>query len=267
MTDELPPELQRIVAAERSRPGAPGDAKDIARARLATLLGPAAGLGSTSQPGGPPVAHGARGTGTAGAASSAAGAVSTGAVGLAKLAGAFVLGGTMTAGALTVARAPNPPRPVAQLAQVAQVASGDSSAAAPPVLLPDPAWTAIPAAPSLTASAISATPSAPSTPSATSHPSSVTTSDHADHDLASERILLERARSALARGDGSQALAALDQHARSYKTGQLAEEREALSIQALLAVDRQDEATGRAARFRAAYPHSVFLPMIDEMLR
>ncbi len=254
MTDELSPELRHILAAERSRPGAPGDAKELARAQLAALLGPAAGLGSppgtralVEQP-----PSGATALGTPQAAGVRA--ASTGGLGLARLAGAFVLGGAVTAGVLTAVRPPVSP------ARRAQASS--SSSVEPPVSSPAPAWTAVPSPP-----APAASPVAPAAPPSPPRPAPAPAPDHADRDLAGERILLERARSALARGNGEEALAALDQHARAYKTGKLAEEREALSIQALVTLGRRDDARERAARFRSEYPRSVFLAVIDEVLR
>jgi hypothetical protein len=83
--------------------------------------------------------------------------------------------------------------------------------------------------------------------------------------LAGERTLLERARAALARDDADAALAALDEHARSFPHGALAEERELLAVRALTAAARTPEARARAARFRHAYPNSVYLDAVDAL--
>jgi hypothetical protein len=85
--------------------------------------------------------------------------------------------------------------------------------------------------------------------------------------LGAERKLIEMARSALARGHTERALAALRSHARSYPRGQLAEERESLMVQALVAWGEPGRARERAARFHRRYPHSLFGPVVDEALR
>jgi hypothetical protein len=84
--------------------------------------------------------------------------------------------------------------------------------------------------------------------------------------LSAERVLLDDARGALAAGEPARALSLLDEHARRYPRAQLAEEREALSIQALVLLGRYVDARARAARFRAAAPNSLFLPAIEASL-
>jgi hypothetical protein len=84
--------------------------------------------------------------------------------------------------------------------------------------------------------------------------------------LSAERVLLDDARSALATGDAPRALGLVDAHARRFSRPQLAEEREALAVQALVALGRYDEARARAARFRAGAPNSLFLPAIEASL-
>lgn len=75
--------------------------------------------------------------------------------------------------------------------------------------------------------------------------------------LGAERGLLDVARSAMARGEAAEALAAVDRHGRDYRDGALVEEREALGIKALLALGRRDEARARAARFEKRFPDSL----------
>jgi hypothetical protein len=48
--------------------------------------------------------------------------------------------------------------------------------------------------------------------------------------------------------------------------GRLAEEREALRIRALAAAGRSHDARARAAAFRARFPRSLFLPVVDQVL-
>jgi outer membrane protein assembly factor BamD (BamD/ComL family) len=81
--------------------------------------------------------------------------------------------------------------------------------------------------------------------------------------LAAERLLLDQARAALSAGNTDEALASTDMHARRFAHPQLGEEREALGIQALVGGGRYDEARARAARFRATWPNSLFLPAVD----
>jgi hypothetical protein len=85
--------------------------------------------------------------------------------------------------------------------------------------------------------------------------------------LAKERALVDRARAAIARGRPGDAQEAVDEHARDFPNGQLAEEREALAVQALAQAGRMREAAERAAAFRKRWPNSVLTPVVDEALR
>jgi hypothetical protein len=80
--------------------------------------------------------------------------------------------------------------------------------------------------------------------------------------LAAEMSLVSRAQTALQRGLPASALSALDEHARRFPRGELAEEREALAVQALARGGRLEEAARRAERFDARYPHSVLGPVV-----
>jgi hypothetical protein len=81
--------------------------------------------------------------------------------------------------------------------------------------------------------------------------------------MAQERSLVQGARMALVRGQPASALSLLSEHETRFPRGQLTEEREALRIEALVRLGRRDEARTRAARFRAAYPQSLLLPVIE----
>ena len=87
-----------------------------------------------------------------------------------------------------------------------------------------------------------------------------------DGALGAEQALLDPARAALARGDGAAALARLDVHEHRYPAGALSQEREAMTIRALVLTGRRDGALARAASFRARYPDSLLWPMIDATL-
>lgn len=79
-----------------------------------------------------------------------------------------------------------------------------------------------------------------------------------------ERADLDVARAALAHGRPDSCLDGLRSHVRTYGNGHFAEERESLFIQALVALDRRDEARARAQRFMETYPNSLFGPAITE---
>lgn len=88
-----------------------------------------------------------------------------------------------------------------------------------------------------------------------------------DDCLAAERRLLEIARTALGRGRTDGALATLRQHARLFPSGQLAEERESLLVQALVAKGDYGQARERATRFHRQHPHSLFAPVVEQALQ
>ncbi len=81
--------------------------------------------------------------------------------------------------------------------------------------------------------------------------------------LESEQVLLETARAAILNRRFDDALATLNRHRIGFASGQLAEEREALAIQALGLSGREDEARARAADFRTRYPQSMLMPAVD----
>lgn len=81
-------------------------------------------------------------------------------------------------------------------------------------------------------------------------------------DLAAERAVLDVARTALGRGDPAHALASTDEHARRFPRGALAEEREAIAVQALAQSGRAEEARSRALRFKKDHPESILLPAV-----
>jgi hypothetical protein len=86
-------------------------------------------------------------------------------------------------------------------------------------------------------------------------------------DLGAERSLLDRARAAFARDDYGASLAALGSHARRFPRGRLEEEREALTVKALVGAGQYDEARTRGARFRKRFSQSFLLPAVEEALR
>jgi hypothetical protein len=165
------------------------------------------------------------------------------------LAAALAVGGAIGAiarGGATghVASAPIP---------VAAPAMSESPTAAPAPHTPAP-WTELEPAPSATLRLVP-------TPLPPSPPPSV------GQTLAAESAILDIARTAIARGEGDHALAAVERHAAAFPHGSLREEREALAVKALVLAGRGDEARARAAKFRTAYPESLFLQAIESSLR
>jgi hypothetical protein len=91
--------------------------------------------------------------------------------------------------------------------------------------------------------------------------------DAKDRGLAAERKLVEMARTALARGQTDGALAAIHRHARQFPTGQLAEERDSLLVQALVAKGEFAQARAQATHFHRQHPRSLFSPVVDQALQ
>jgi len=83
--------------------------------------------------------------------------------------------------------------------------------------------------------------------------------------MRAELLLLRPARAAVAREHFAAALPSIAEHARRFRDGRLAEEREALRVKALAGLGRSDEARRAAAAFRAHFPHSVLLPAVGQM--
>jgi hypothetical protein len=126
---------------------------------------------------------------------------------------------------------------------------------APPSVTPVALVPQAPSAPSLPSIAMS---DLPSLPSAVADAAPARRGD----ELAAERAALDVARTALGRGDGANALTACDEHARRFPRGALAEEREAIAVQALVLEQRTADARARAERFRKTHPRSILLPAV-----
>jgi len=83
--------------------------------------------------------------------------------------------------------------------------------------------------------------------------------------LEEERRLLDGARAHVVAGAWAEALTAVAEHEARFPNGALAEEREALAIQALGTTDRR-AAVGRAAAFRKRWPTSILEPVIENVV-
>jgi TolA-binding protein len=238
----LPDDLLELVARERNGYDEYLGAKAAALAKIElaiTIHGMSGGTG-----GGTRSPNGARAPG--GARAFALGARGVAAVAIGSLiagAGAgFVLG-----------RGPRDDRSITTAA-TSTVAAVQPSYPAPPQS----------AAPSETAPAVRVDdlPPAPSARPATSASSRPL---HAN-DLTLERELLDVARAALARGNPDGAIASLRRHVERWPNGLLAEEREVVWIQALVAGGRRHDADERGGRFRRDYPGSALTPAVDAAL-
>jgi hypothetical protein len=102
-------------------------------------------------------------------------------------------------------------------------------------------------------------------PSAESSPSSAAKASPSST-LNAERLMVDVARSAYAKGDLDEALRSLARHATTYPEGALAEEREALAIRILVDAKHTSEARSRGQRFRTRYPKSLMLPAVEAAL-
>ena len=78
-----------------------------------------------------------------------------------------------------------------------------------------------------------------------------------------ELELLAHAQAAYTRRDFGRALILIDEHARRFSRGHLAEEREALRVRSLAGSGRTDEARRIAATFAVRFPRSVLLSRVD----
>lgn len=88
-----------------------------------------------------------------------------------------------------------------------------------------------------------------------------------DTSLRAEQRVLEMARTALTRGQYGAALEALGNDARRFPHGQLAEERDSLTVQALIGAGRFDDARAHAARFAREHPGSLLGPAVEAAIR
>lgn len=273
MSDEprlppLPAEALELLEVERARPLPEPEQLTRVYGKLAIVLGllpgPGPGGPGSTDPGAtpPPISDGglgAAGTGAAGAAAAGAGKASI-LAGLLKPAAlvTFALGAATGVGTTLVVQRSSVPdaRQIATRPDPAAVAA----TVAPPVT-PDAPSVARPAL----ASALDPAPRRRADPTAAKRFVRVDAGTP-DERLAAERVLVERARSALARGRQSDALVALREHRKRFKDGQLAEEREALTVAALASQGESEQARATADRFRKRYPKSLLLPAVSAAL-
>jgi hypothetical protein len=143
----------------------------------------------------------------------------------------------------------------------------------PPPVTPLPTVSiviAAPAAPppSITPSALpDAEPSSEARHRPAAAPSASPSAEPKSDTLPRERALLDVARTAFGKRDPRATIAALEQHRREFPNGKLAEERDALMIEALVEAGRAAEAKQRGAEFKASHPKSILAPAVDDALK
>lgn len=292
----LEPEIDALLEAERRATGMPDDVDGRLRSVLAPFLLPPGGGGGADGGGSPssgsdgsPIESGA-GPATGGSASTSASAASTAGGGVATGAAASATSGALIAGSTSAATALGS-LPALAVAFGLGLASGvgihalvaptmvdqevivdtnftrdqrsEASTVLPEPVVPPDDQSAIDVEP--------ADPEATQRQEVDSGPASQPSKRGGGGvsqggTLSGERALLERARTALARRAPGAALNALNEHSRTYPRGRLAEEREALMIQALVAGGRYQAARRRAEHFARAYPGSLFRSSVNAVL-
>jgi hypothetical protein len=138
-----------------------------------------------------------------------------------------------------------------------------TAAGAGALLAADPALTAPATPPAASTPTSDATPARSRPVSAQRRPAP---SASAGTQLAAEQLLVDQARSALARALPADALRALDAHRQNFPSGQLAEECAGLYVVALAHAGRSAEARRAAEAFEARYPHSLFRALVERTL-
>jgi hypothetical protein len=255
--------VRALVSAGRS------DLPDAERMQAVwARVGPLAAAGAGG------AASGGAGTGATSAGAAAAVATVTGGVGLKVIAGMLVGVAVAGGGVVALRRAPAPhaearaavaPAPVvvvpaspAGLASApgpsVQAARGESAVdfAVPVTSLPVAVPLPVRPSPAAASAAPVASPS-------------VAAAAPAEAPIESEISLLQAAKAAL-HDDPATALALSDRHAARFAGGALAQEREVIAIEALLALGRGDEARDRGARFVRDFPHSAHRLRIESLL-
>jgi hypothetical protein len=87
-----------------------------------------------------------------------------------------------------------------------------------------------------------------------------------DDSLGRELRELDQARRAIASGQPSRALALLESHAQLHPSSMLSQERDALTVKALVGAGRHVEARAAGQRFRAKYPDGLLLDAVSAAL-
>jgi len=234
VSETLPPLDPRLRRALRAEPPAPSEARERVRTRLAMAI-PA----MRRDPSG--------GTPQGGAGSGSLAGLGPGTIAVS----AFVLGG-ITGAALLAALVGRPAPRVVYVDRpvLPAVAAAQPTLAAPPVEAVVTAPAEIAPAPSAHVAA------APSATAPAARPSR----------FAAERMLLDEARAALVQGAPDHSFELLAAHRTRFPDGLLAEERDAMEVEALVNAGRYADARTRADAFHARSPKSLFTATVDSAI-
>lgn len=228
MDDRIPDELQRFVRAERARPELSPGARARLLARVASTRD-AADMGISGR--------GARAWG----------------VKKAVLLGATSL---ISFGAGWVSRALVMEAPIRMV--IVEKLSDKQSEETRPVAESEPV------ANSAAPNASRVAPSVPPTGVAPAPLHAATSVPSSDSELAKERVLLNVAHAALARGNVQGTFDAIQEHGRAFPRGRLSEERDMLRVLAEARAQNRDRARSELDAFERRYPRSVFLTTLRE---
>ncbi len=259
---DLPAEAQQLLNVERQALEPPSGAQARVRARVALTVGAlaagatAAGTAKAASAGASASAATASATAAGAGTSTAAAAAGAGGGLLFKVLAPVGIGAVLLGGVAAPA-----------VKQRLGFGGGNQTVGAPaaqPAAAPVAAEAPAPVVEPQAAQAVEE-PSSP-VPSAAVVRSAPVVRRAATPALHEERVGLDEARAALAEGRTSQALKMLEQHARSHSKGQLAEERDALHVMALVKAGRRPAARAAAAQFHARHPNSVMSGAVDAAL-
>jgi hypothetical protein len=237
--DRLPPDVEAMLQAEKSRLSAPTEG----RARLADRLAASVPAFGAASAGGVDL--------LAQAATRASGAKGW----IAKTLLVIAVGGgaSVAIRAYEAAHAGASPKPN----QESLEAAPPDPAKAPPPVTPMIEPTATASAPPATATAVTAARAPSARPSIER---AIPAVRHAESsNLVEERRILDAARAAIVRGEPNAALDLAGAHVARFPRGVLSEEREALRVRAFSQLGRKDEARACLEAMRAKYPQSFLL--------
>jgi len=250
-------ELRAALEAASAHDPTPGELAGLSK-KLAALLPP----GTLPPAPAPPAAP---------AAPDAPPFAGGGLSGAAKLAGALAVLGAIGGAAWLAGSPPPVVTPAASAAPIVAASAVVAASGAPVPLVEPVASASAPTGPVESPPREDAGPASPSVPATASGrpPSSFVasgTGTGAAAPLEPEALMIRRAHDALLRGAPDRALVLVAEHARAYPTGALAQEREVIAIEALVAEGRRADAQTRAAAFRAAHPGSVHLGRLERLV-
>ncbi|MFK7991409.1 MAG: hypothetical protein AB8I08_35660 [Sandaracinaceae bacterium] len=248
--DPLPESLQRMLAIEAEGEELPDGFASSLRAQLDVTLGPPGGDGGSG--GGSP-AGGSSTEGSATGGASTPPATPAGLMSWASHVGVFLVGAAVGAAVWSASGSGAPSLPSVPPATSVVVDHAEPEPTDPGAAAEPPPSDEAPVTGEEPPAATPRPPRRPPTPPPEPEPR---TDDG--------RTLLRQARAALARRLPQDALAALAQHQADHPRSPLAEERAALTVQALAAAGQLDRARQEAALFRARYPRSIFLAGVRE---